>query len=132
MGLLRHLRNWSGKIMRSNTNVRILPFDTMYYFNRGRNYSKLKEHEKAIDDFSRTLYYCSDDFKKKAAIYYLFGNEYTEINDYESAISNYSESIRLRPDLFRAFLMRGNAYLGLGDKDKAKADFDEYLRRKRP
>ena len=102
----------------------------IYYFNRGRNYSKLKEHEKSIDDFSRALYYCSDEFKKKMPLYYLRGQEYTEIKDYESAISNYSESIRLRPDLFRAFLMRGNAYLGIGDKEKAKADFDEYLRRK--
>jgi tetratricopeptide (TPR) repeat protein len=71
--------------------LRIQPFDAVYYYNRGVNYSKLKDYEKAIADFS--------------------------------------ESIRLG-DHYKSLLMRGFAYLYSGKKEDAKADFDEYLRKK--
>ena len=55
----------------------------------------------------------------------------SEEGNMEKAIDDFSESIRLNPAHIRSLLMRGNAYLGLGEKDKAKADLDEYLRCKR-
>jgi tetratricopeptide (TPR) repeat protein len=123
--------SWHKAIDDFTSAIRIYSYDEMYYFNRGKNYSKLKEHEKAIDDFSKAIKYGPDEFKKKTLIFYLRGKEYTELANYEKAISNFSESLRLRPDYIRALLMRGNAYFGAGEKDKAKADMDEYLRRKR-
>jgi lipoprotein NlpI len=53
------------------------------------------------------------------------------LNDHNKAISDFSESIILRPDQTRTFLLRGLTYLSAGDKDKAKTDFDEVLRQKR-
>ena len=63
--------------------------------------------------------------------YYNRGMAYTETGDYKNAINDFSESLRLNPAHNRSLLMRGNAYIGAGEKDKAKADLDEYLRRKR-
>jgi len=63
--------------------------------------------------------------------YYNRGMAYTETGDYKKAIDEFSESLRLNPAHIKSLLMRGNAYFGAGEKDKAKADFDEYLRRKR-
>jgi tetratricopeptide (TPR) repeat protein len=111
--------------------IRIRPFDGNYYLNRGGKYSKLKNHKKAVEDFSNAINYGSDDFKKITLIFHLRGNEYTELKDYEKAIVDFSKSILIRPDYIKSLLMRGNAYLGTGEKDKAKADFDEYLRKKR-
>ena len=122
--------NWYKAINDFSEALRIRPFDAMYYFNRGKNYSKLGEHQKSVDDYSGAIQHCSDEFKKKIPLYYLRGDEYMWLRCYDKAIGDFSESIRLWPDLIRAFLMRGNAYLGAGDEEKAKADFDEYLRRK--
>jgi tetratricopeptide (TPR) repeat protein len=87
--------------------------------------------EKAIDDFSNAIHYGSDTFKKILPIHFFRGEEYTKVKEYGKAIEDFSESLRLIPDHIKALLMRGNAYFGLGEKDKAKADFDEYLNRKR-
>jgi len=111
--------------------IRIQPFEAIHYLNRGIFYSKLKNHEKAIEDFSGAIHYGSDELKKEMLIYHLRGQEYTEIGDYEKAIDDFSKSIRLNPSQIKSLLMRGNAYFGAGKKDKAKEDFDEYLRRKR-
>jgi tetratricopeptide (TPR) repeat protein len=111
--------------------IQILPFEAIYYLNRGITYSKLKNHEKAIEDFSSAIHYGSDELKKEKFIFHLRGQEYTEIGDYEKAIDDFSESIRLNPLHIKSLLMRGNAYFGACKKDKAKEDFDEYLRRKK-
>jgi tetratricopeptide (TPR) repeat protein len=63
--------------------------------------------------------------------YFNRGMAYTETGDYKKAIEEFSESLRLNPAHIKTLLMRGNAYIGVGEKDKAKADLDEYLRRKR-
>jgi len=59
------------------------------------------------------------------------GMAYTETGNYKKATDEFSESLRLNPANIRSLLMRGNAYIGAGEKAKAKADLDEYLRRKR-
>ena len=124
------IENWTKAINDFSEAIRIRPSDAIYYFNSGRNYSKLKEHEKAIDDFSCSIFCGSDEFMKKIPLYYLRGEEYTEIQEYKKAIEGFSEQIRLIPDFIKSFLMRGNAYLCIGEKEKAKADFDEYLKLK--
>jgi len=101
------------------------------YLKKGIAHAKLKNHKIAIDDFSGAIQYGTDEFKKKTLIFHLRGLEYTDIGDYEKAIDDFSESIRLNPDHIKSLLMRGNAYFGAGERDKAKADFDEYLRCKR-
>jgi tetratricopeptide (TPR) repeat protein len=111
--------------------LRIRPFDETYYFNRGEAYSKLENHKKAIDDFSSAINYGSEEFKTVTSIFYFRGEEYSWLRNYEKAIDAYSESIHLNPAHNRSLLMRGNAYLRAGKKDKAKADFDTYLQKKR-
>jgi tetratricopeptide (TPR) repeat protein len=96
----------------------------MAYFKKGIAYVKLKNHKKAIKKFSNAIKYGSDEFKKNTFIFYLRGQEYTEIADYK-------KSIRLNPAHIKSLLMRGNAYFGACERNKAKADFDEYLRRKK-
>jgi len=56
--------------------------------------------------------------------------KYSALCEHEKAIADFSDVVFLRPDMIKAFLLRGLAYLSIGDKNKAKEDFDEYLRRK--
>jgi len=123
--------------------IRIRPFDATYYLNRGEYYSCLKMHEKAIDDYSNVLKFGSDAFKKMFPIFFHRGNEYMELKEYGKAVEDFSESLCFLPaqdytqvifggDAYGdRLLMRGKAYYLADEKDKAKADFEEYLKRRR-
>ena len=43
--------------------------------------------------------------------------------DYQGAIADYTKAIELSPDFTQAYHKRGVAYLMLGPKSKARADF---------
>jgi len=61
---------------------------------------------------------------------YRRGNDYSDRGDWRSAIDSYTKSIRLLPSHF-SFMHynRGIAYCHIGDYGRAKADFEEALRR---
>jgi tetratricopeptide (TPR) repeat protein len=109
--------------------IRIRPFDTIYYFNRGMDYSKLKMYEKALDDYSNAIKFGSDAFKRTLHLYNIRGNLYMELKDYAKAIEDFFESLLLNPNHDDTLLSRGKAYYLNNEKDKAKADFEEYIKR---
>ena len=57
----------------------------------------------------------TDWFKRATAKY--------ELKDYRGAIADYTKAIELKPDYAQAYNKRGFAYLMLGPKSKAQADF---------
>ena len=57
----------------------------------------------------------TDWFKRATAKY--------ELKDYQGAIADYTKAIELNPDYAQAYNKRGFAYLMLGPKSKAQADF---------
>jgi tetratricopeptide (TPR) repeat protein len=111
--------------------IRIRPFHANYYNNRAITYSALGMHEKAMDDYSNAIKYGSDAFKKAVHIFQERGEKYMELKEYGKAIDDFSESLRLEPEINNTLLQRGKAYYLAGEKAKAKADFEEYLNRKR-
>ncbi|GBU28650.1 hypothetical protein R84B8_02210 [Treponema sp. R8-4-B8] len=110
--------------------IRIRPFDAAYYYNRANCYSALAMHEKAIEDLSNAINCSSDAYKKNLHIFIERGKKYMELKEYGKAIDDFSESLRLQPDS-NTLLMRAKAYYLADEKDKAKADIDEYLKRER-
>jgi len=131
--------------------IKIWPFDAIYYLNRGVFHSRLGEHKEAIEDFSGAMNNASDVLKDKlktdVLILNLRGKEYLELKEYSKAIEDFSDTLRLgdngytvirkfseskrsKPGYVDTFLVRGKAYYLAGEKDKAKADFEEYLNRK--
>jgi len=125
--------------------LRIRSFDAIYHLNRGIFHLRLEEHKEAVEDFSGAINYASDVLKDKlktdVLILNLRGKEYVELKEYRKAIEDFSETLRLRdndlssesknskPDYVDTLLMRGKAYHLAGEKDKAKADIEEYLNR---
>jgi len=138
--------------------IKIRPFDAVYYLNRGKFHTVLKEHKEAVDDFSNTINYASDVLKEKlekdVLILNLRGKEYAELKEYGKAIDDFSESLhilqgrdykflmryeknkeqfdmdRVYRDFFETLLMRAKTYYLSGEKTKAKADIEEYIKRK--
>ncbi|MDR2952227.1 MAG: tetratricopeptide repeat protein, partial [Treponema sp.] len=130
--------------------IKLRPNDALYHLNRGVFHSRLGEHKEAIDDFYKAINYASDvlmdKLKTVVVIFKLLGKEYLELNDYNKAIGNFTEILCNMPDFkkiitskdtslkqnfYEILRMRGKAYFLAGEKMKAKADFGEYLKRKR-
>jgi len=131
--------------------IKIRPFDALYHLNRGIFHSKLEEHKEAAEDFSNAINYASDVLKEKlkseVKIFNLRGKEYTELKDFGKAIDDFSESLCFfqeykekhlknldkyeldnKDQVYReTLLMRTKAYYLAGEKDKARADMEEYL-----
>ena len=113
--------------------IRIRPSDATYYYNRAGHYSELakKIYLMAIDDLSNAVNCGSDAFKKINSIFHKRGQYYMELKEYGKAIEDFSESLKLETDHLDTLLMRAKAYHLSWEKDKAKADIEEYLNRKR-
>jgi len=130
--------------------LRIRPSDAVYYTNRAYFHSKLGEHKETIEDFTSAIHYASDTLRAKletdVLIYNLRGKEYMELKEYGKAVEDYSKSLSLltdsmpdiddRPAVFvkdyygDTLLLRGKAHYLAGERDKAKADCEEYINRK--
>jgi tetratricopeptide (TPR) repeat protein len=117
---------WKKAISDYTEAIRKRPFYAPYYNNRGTTYLRLRDHEKAIEDFTCVIKYGTDDFKKNIKICNLLGQEYTKTKDYEKAINGLSELMRLVPDHHESLLYRGFVYLTADNKDNAIADMEEY------
>jgi len=48
--------------------------------------------------------------------------------DYEKAITDYTEAIRINPNYYYTFYMRGAAYSQIGDLDRAIEDYNQSIR----
>jgi len=111
--------------------IRIRPFDAFYYTNRANCYSNLSMHEKVIEDLSYAINCSSDAYKKINRVFLERGQRYMELKEYDKAIDDFSESLIVEMDHADTLIMRAKAYYLADKKDKAKADIEEYLNRKR-
>jgi len=116
--------------------IRIRPLDALYHLNRGMFYARLSEHKEAVEDFSNAINYASDTLRESletvALALSLIGKEYTELKEYSKAKDNFTKSLLLNPgslapDCIITLLLRGKVYYLLGEKDKAKADMEEFI-----
>lgn len=111
-------------IQECNNLLYYYPMNPLVYLIRGQAYNKMGNKEKALNDYSASLF-----LKGNAYVYSLRGdiNQYT-YGKYEDAIKDYTESIRLSPkDLNSAYADRSNAYYWLGEYDKAIADAERFV-----
>ncbi|RPJ78665.1 MAG: tetratricopeptide repeat protein, partial [Deltaproteobacteria bacterium] len=88
------------------------------YLQRGINFVKKKEYEKAIQDFNKAI-----------EIDHLFANAYVQRGivyglkkDHEQAIKDYTRAIEINPNHAEAYFNRSLSWSSLGDSAKSLAD----------
>ena len=91
------------------------------YCNRGNARGALGDYSGAIEDVTKSLSLQPGDFASYAIRGY--ARTMAEPKDYQGAIADFTKVIELKPDYAFAFKNRGVAYLHIGKKDKALADF---------
>ena len=89
-----------------------------FFNNRANTYRFLKNYDKALADFDRSL-----QIKEYALTYYNRGALHDEKGDNDGAISDYSRAIELSPTYAEAFNNRGLSFQKKGSFDLALQDF---------
>src|SRR5207247_8256440 len=76
------------------------------YYNRGNTYSKLKQYERANDDYNRAIELDPQD----AWAFGSRGQAYCSLKQYEQAIADFDRAIELDSNLACALASSGQAY----------------------
>lgn len=95
----------------------------MIYSNRGLQWERKQDHDKAIKDHNEAIRLDPT----YAAGFMHRGNTYARRGDFERALADHSEAIRLTPKDGDAFYNRGYTYSRKGDHERAIADFSAGL-----
>ena len=93
------------------------------YYNRGLYFYNLKQFERAIMDFGKSLELNPNDVDA----YFIRGNAYYKIKEYGRVIEDYNGGIELVPNLASSYNNRGLAYHGKGENDKAIKDYEKAI-----
>jgi tetratricopeptide (TPR) repeat protein len=88
------------------------------YLSRGAAYLKLRDSDRAVEDFSRVIAL----EEKNARAYYYRGMAHAQKKDYGRAVEDFTKAIRLKPDDGAALFARGASYLEMGNVDEAAED----------
>jgi len=89
------------------------------YYNVGISYEQLGKHKDAIEMFKKTIELSPDN----ANAYYALGYAYYQRRKYKQAIDAFENTVRLKPNNAFAFRKLGSAYLKVGEKDKAREQY---------
>jgi tetratricopeptide (TPR) repeat protein len=102
------------------------PDDADAYNHRAEEYLTIREFEKALADYTRSIEIYSRN-RSKSCPYGRRGNLYEELGQWEEAVADYAEEIRQSPKSEYGYVCRINAYKARGEFEKADADCAEAI-----
>jgi tetratricopeptide (TPR) repeat protein len=96
--------------------------DNYAWFNLGDDYLAIEEYRKAADAYERAL----EMGFPSHFLWYHFGplETYNALKEYQKVLSLSEEVLAQAPDIEEIRYQRGLAYLGLGEVEKAKTEFE--------
>jgi tetratricopeptide (TPR) repeat protein len=100
--------------------IKIKPDYAKAYNNLGNAYSKLSRRQDAIDAYQQAVKFRPD----YAKAHYNLGRILGNLNRWQEAIEAFRQAVKFRPDLAEAHYNLGNAYLAIGDKNSALAEYN--------
>ncbi len=107
------------------TSIALWPEYPWAYFNRGLVYLRQYEYQRAIADFNRVIE-LRPDF---AEVYMNRAVAWEGIKNYQAAVADLTHALELGAPSTRIYFMRARARTQTGDKEGAKQDMAEGLRR---
>jgi hypothetical protein len=104
--------------------IKVDPFNSSAFYNRGVAYIRLNKLEEAISDFDRAI----ELDPKNVNAYLNRGIAHGESNNLEQAISDFDQVITLDPDNVNGYINRGIAYGKSNNLNQAIVDFEHALK----
>jgi len=105
--------------------IKVNPKDTVAYYNRGDAYFNKKDYDKAITDYTEVIKLDpknANAYNSRAWTY-----AYYMKTNYDKALADVNQALKLTPNDVNYLDTRGWVYLGMGDYNKAIADFEATL-----
>lgn len=96
-----------------------------YHFRAGI-YASMRQHDKAISDYS-SIIKLSSSKKAQAEAYCYRGNSYKDMEQYDKAMLDYSKAVELKPDYADAYYYRGWVCHKMQQYDKAMLDYSNAI-----
>jgi tetratricopeptide (TPR) repeat protein len=103
--------------------IRQNPRGAQSYTNRGIEYAKKGDLDRALADFNKAI----ELNPKDAEAYNNRGIAYRGKGDLDRALADYNKAIELNPKYAEAYNNRGIAYRGKGDLDRSLADYKKAI-----
>lgn len=106
--------------------IALRPVCYRLYILRGQDYCKILQYDKAIEDFMVAI--TSNKWYVKADGYRSIAKVYSKLKDYNKSVEFYTKAIEILSDesyydiLIKCYKQRSEAYLQLGEKEKADRD----------
>ncbi|VVH64494.1 TPR domain protein, putative component of TonB system [uncultured Gammaproteobacteria bacterium] len=100
------------------------PWNVDAFKKRGVTYTKLKQFEKAVQDFDQAIKLNP----KHANAFNNRGVAYADLKQFEKAIQDYDQAIKLNPKDADVFNNHGNAYVDLKKFEKAIQDYEQAIK----
>ena len=106
--------------------IALRPMCYRLYILRGQDYCKIQQYDKAIEDFTVAITYGK--WYEKADGYRFKAKAYSKLKDYNKSVELYTKAIETLPEksyydiLIKCYKQRSEAYLLLGEKEKADID----------
>jgi len=102
--------------------INLKPNRYLLYDLRGRAYSMLGNQEAVVSDFVKAT-----ELHPGHNVYLHKALAFIELGDYSQALDALNRAIDLKVDYAIAYLTRGVIYQTLGEKEKAKADYEHTI-----
>ncbi|MCX6158717.1 MAG: tetratricopeptide repeat protein [Ignavibacteriae bacterium] len=98
---------------------------TTYYKMKGRAYYKLKDYDRAINQYNIALSKFEHEDYNTAIIYSNLAGAYFELNNLKKALETINKALTIYPHNSTAFTIRGYIYIKQGKFDKALSDLEK-------
>jgi len=97
-------------------------------FHYGTVLSQLEEYAKAVDCFDQAVFHDSDQ-KLDDEIFYFWGEALIMLGRFAEVHNVADNLLRVKPESVGAYMLKGDAYLGSGDRQNALVTYQEALRK---
>ena len=121
---LEQKQDWRGMLKLSQRWVESEPRSLGAWFNLGRAYFGLEQHDQAVQSYREVLR-IQPEF---ASAWFFLGATYGNLKQYDQAIQAYREGLRIDPENASGWSLLGNTYGNLKQYDQAIQAYREALR----
>ena len=112
--------NFQAAVQSFTDAINVFPLNAEGYFGRGTAYNELRDNQKAMQDFNRSI--------EIAPNFYTYNNRGKanfELKNYSAALEDFNKALQVNPQSLTAYINRGKIYFALRRIEQGMQDFNK-------